>query len=341
MTEKIIQGIAAADGIAIGEAFIYRPPELTIPDRSANSPDEEMARFITASQQAAQEILQLKDRMAERAGAENAAIFEAHALMLEDPALQGAVQARIESGEIAERAAAAASEELAAMLSGMDNELFAARAADVLDVGRRILRILLGIPDTSLEALARPAIVVADDLSPSDTARLKPEFTLGFCTAAGGLTSHTSILARSLGIPAVVGIGAASLAGIQPSDLLALDGSTGAVVVRPSPITIDQYQTVRADKERLLRDAQAQAGGDTYTADHRRAEVCANIGDVETALQAVQNGAEGVGLPRTEFFYLQDTHPPNEERQIEAYRAIFEAMAGRPVIVRTLDIGGD
>lgn len=341
MSERILRGIAAAEGIAIGPAFRYAPPVLTPPQRPAGRPEEEMARFEAACQQARNEIGELKALIEGRVGAESAAIFDAHMAMLDDPMLYDAVSMRVQSGQPVEAAVAAATEELAAMLSGMESELFAARAADVQDVGRRILRILLGVPDTSLDALRQPAIVVAYDLTPSDTARLNPELTLGFCTAVGGLTSHTAILARTLGLPAVVGLGQAALDEIRDGETLVLDGAEGRVVVKPSSATVRRYREQRKAQQERLMAIRAGAQHEAHTADGRRVEVAANIGDLQSAREAVEMGAEGVGLLRTEFLYLENNRPPDEEFQVETYRAIFEALGGRPVIVRTLDIGGD
>lgn len=341
MSERILRGIAAAEGIAIGQVFRYAPPVLIPPQRPADSPEVEMARFEAACQQARTEIAELKALIEGRVGAANAAIFDAHMAMLDDPMLYDAVSTRVRSGQPVEAAVAAATEELAAMLSGMESELFAARAADVQDVGRRILRILLGVPDTSLEALQQPAIVVAHDLTPSDTARLDPELTLGFCTAVGGLTSHTAILARTLGLPAVVGLGQAALEQIRDGETIVLDGTNGQVVLRPSSATMRRYREQHKAREARLAAVRASAQQEAHTADGRRVEVAANVGDLQSAREAVEMGAEGVGLLRTEFLYLENTRPPDEEFQVETYRAIFEAMGGRPVIVRTLDIGGD
>ncbi len=341
MSERVLQAIAAAEGIAVGPAFCYAPPHLAIPDRRPGSPDEELARFQAAREQARAELADLKAHLEARADSATAAIFDAHAMMLDDPMLSEAVASRVRNGLIVEAAVAGAADELAALLSGMDNELFAARAADVRDVCQRVLRILLGLPEARLDSLAKPSIIVARDLTPSDTARLHPEKTLGFCTAAGGLTSHTSILARTLGIPAVVGLGETAIADIQNGMLLALDGSAGTVIVDPDPPTLVQLELIR--QSHLAQQAQRREAAiqEARTTDGRRVEVGANVGDVESARDAASFGADGVGLLRTEFLYLQDAQPPNEERQIAAYRAIFEAMQGRPVIVRTLDIGGD
>lgn len=341
MAEQHLKGIGAAEGIAIGPAFYYQPVDLVIPDRLPQSSLVEWSRFEAARDQAQAELAELKALVEARADAESAEIFEAHSLMASDPALAEAVEARIKKGQIVEAAVQESSDEMAAALAAMDDEYFAARAIDVHDVGRRMLRILLDAPDTSMDALLEPSIIVAHDLSPSDTASLDPDKTLGFCTAAGGLTSHTAILARTLGLPAVVGLGSEAVSRIAAGTRLVLDGSTGAVVLNPTARTETSYR----EQGRALQERQAameeRAREKAVTADGTPVEVGANVGDLKSMQEAVEFGAEGVGLLRTEFLYLHDTEPPAEEKQVGIYRAIFEAAAGRPVIVRTLDIGGD
>jgi phosphotransferase system enzyme I (PtsI) len=341
MTELTIQGIGASEGIAIGPAFCYRPPDLVIPGRSAESAEREMERFAQACRQAQVEIEAIKDRMTTRAGEEEAAIFEAHLMMLADPMLEDAVRERVEQGQIVEQSVREATQQLSEMLAGMQEELFAARAADVRDVGQRILRILLGLPDTSFDAISEPVIVVAHDLTPSDTAGLHPELTLGFCTAVGGLTSHTAILARTLGIPAVVGLGAESLMQIENNVNLILDGANGAVILQPDKNTVKHYQVLERQRVARLNEMQGEMHADTYDASGRRIEVVANVGELESAREAAAYGAEGVGLLRTEFLYLGEQNPPSEDKQIQVLKAIFAVFGEKPVIVRTLDIGGD
>lgn len=341
MSEIHLEGIAAAEGIALGPAFVFRPPDLSLPARQPGDPAEEMARYAAAREEATAELAAIQARVAADVDEESAAIFEAHQMILNDPTLESSVRGRVEGGQTVEAALVAATDEIAAMFAAMEDEMFAARAADVRDVGRRLLRVLLGVEDTSLAGLHEPAIVVAHELTPSDTAGLQPELTLGLCTAAGGVTSHTAILARTLGIPAVVGIGQAALAKIADGAQLALDGSAGAVVIDPQPETVAQFEAARAKRLAWLEKVGASAEQDAHTADGRRVEVSANVGDIESSRDAVTFGAEGVGLLRTEFLYLQNTVPPDEAQQYRVYREIFEALGDRPVVVRTLDIGGD
>ena len=341
MSERLLKGIPASDGIGIGSVFCYIPAQLTVPVCAAGSVEEELARLKSARERAHIELQGLFDAIEKRAGREEASIFEAHQEMLADPALEAKVREFVEIGQTAEQALVNATEELAGMLAGMGDELFAARALDVRDVGRRMLRNLLGLPDTALSAVTEPSIIIAEDLTPSDTASLDPALTLGFITAQGGLTSHSAILARTLGIPAIVGMGGDLLENVSSGTFIVMDGRTGELLIEPDEGTVERYQKVRSQREMQLQVLKAAAEKDAVTATGRRVEVAANIGEVSSARDAMEHGAEGSGLLRTEFLYLEDTQPPSEEKQFRIYREIFEVMKGRPVIVRTLDIGGD
>ena len=341
MPEKNFKGIPASDGIAIGPTFCYIPAEMTIPVCAAVTVDEEMDLFDKARKRARIELRGLYEAIEKRAGKEEASIFEAHQEMLSDPALEGKVRAEVLVGQTVEEALVKATEELASLLAGMNNELFAARALDVKDVGRRILRILLGLPDTALSAVTEPSIIVAEDLTPSDTASLDPKLTLGFITAQGGLTSHSAILARTLGLPAIVGMENGLLEKVFSGLPIVMDGRTGEMIVMHDDETIARYKRTQIQRESHLQSLKAAADKNAHTANGRRVEVAANVGEAASAREAMERGAEGIGLLRTEFLYLEDTQPPSEEKQYRIYREIFEVMSGRPVIVRTLDIGGD
>ncbi len=341
MKEFHLQGIAASAGIAIGPAYCHTLPDLTIPCRERGPVEEEMARFAAAVNRSRGELQEMKVQLEKSSGAEVAAIFDAHQMILDDPMLAGKVRAAVECGQVVEQAVVSAIDELAAMLASMDDELFSARAADVRDIGRRVLCHLLGQVETPLSSIRTPSIVVADDLTPSDTASLDRNMVLGFCTAAGGLTSHSAILARTFGIPAVVALGEGLLGLLQTGTPLVLDGGEGKLIAFPEPTTATRYGQARQDREHLLAEVKSSAAAPARMADGRRVEVAANIGEVTSAREALDNGAEGVGLLRTEFLYLDEAQPPSEEKQIRVYREIFEVMGLRPVIVRTLDIGGD
>lgn len=341
MTEKSFKGIPASDGIAIGPVFCYIPAELTVPVRAAGSAEEELARFDAARERARVELQGLYDSIEKRAGKEEASIFVAHQEMLYDPALEGKIREFVEIGQTAEQALVNATDELADLLASINDELFAARALDVKDVGRRVLRILLGLPDTALGAVSEPSIILAEDLTPSDTASLNPSLTLGFITAQGGLTSHSAILARTLGLPAIVGMGNGLLDHVSNGAFIVMDGRSGEMILEPNQETITRCKQIKAQRESQLQILKSAALKDARTVEGRRVEVAANVGEAASARDAIEHGAEGIGLLRTEFLYLEDTQPPSEEKQFRIYREIFEVMSGRPVIVRTLDIGGD
>jgi len=341
MTINRYQGIPASPGIAIGTAFIHIQPELLPPCRKLESQEIEIKRLTAACDQAVSELTGLYERVLKTSGEEDAAIFTAHIQMVNDPALKKLVVDAIHSGETVEQSVCKAIEILAQLLASSEGELFASRAVDIRDVGRRILRILLELPDTSLINLSVPSIILANDLTPSDTVGLDPALALGFCTIGGGLTSHTAIIARTLGIPAIVAIRQESLLQIPAGSQLTMDGESGVLLVSPEEEMIRHYQEKSMEQQAHLKEITLLAGGASRTADGRPIEVAANIGNVESANDALANHADGVGLLRTEFLYLDANQPPSEEQQILTYREIFKIIGNRPMIVRTLDIGGD
>ncbi|MDW8226922.1 MAG: phosphoenolpyruvate--protein phosphotransferase [Anaerolineales bacterium] len=337
---RIIRGIAASPGIAIGPAHVFQPEDLHVPVQFVSNPEAEWQRMQEAFQKAKNQLQEIASQAAGRLQQQDVAIFEAHLQMLEDPELQASVQAAIlHEGKNAESALMENAERYAVQLESLNDEYFRARAADIRDVARRCLRILLGKPQPDI-TLLQPSILVARDLTPSDTVLLDKSRLLGFCTAEGGATSHTAILAKALGIPAVVGAGPQVLE-IEQNQQLVLDAWHGQVVLDPSEDILKQFQ----DKQRAARAQAAQERADAakpaITRDGRRVEVVANVGHLDDAHQAVALGAEGIGLLRTEFLYLDRQTEPDEEEQYCAYRAIFEVMGERPVVIRTLDVGGD
>jgi phosphotransferase system enzyme I (PtsI) len=338
---KTLTGIAASPGIAIGPARVYRATDPPLPPRAPGGIEDEWARFERALAAAGEELTELQRNAAERAGSHEASIFMAHQMMIQDPLLAGGVRDRLSKGATAEQAVSEVARQIADQLAAMTDPLFAARAADVRDVGRRVVRILLGHPATSLDDLRAPSIIVADDLTPSDTVSLNPNMTLGFCTAAGGVTSHTAILARTLGLPAVVALGETLLDSIADGDKVILDGGEGLVRVTPSAQRLAEAREQQKDQQRQAHAWAAASRHEARTADGRRVEVAANVGDRTSAGQAAASGAEGIGLFRTEFLFLEVARPPSEDLQREAYAAVFGTMRGKPIIVRTLDVGGD
>jgi phosphotransferase system enzyme I (PtsI) len=338
---RTLRGIAASRGIAIGPAFRFWRADLRFERYTVDDQAAEWARFQAALETAREQLAAVHAKAEAESGAEEAAIFQAHALMLEDPELLDTVQAAIEQQHInAEAALSDAADMYAQMLEALDDEYLSARAADVRDVATRALRILLSVAESPTAGLTAPSIILARDLTPSDTVMLDKSLVLGFCTAEGGATSHTAILARGLGLPAVVGAGLDVLE-IPDSATLVLDGSEGTLLVDPDEETVARYRARQTAGATVLAQARQMAHEAAVTCDGHRVEVVANIGNVEGAQTALEAGAEGVGLLRTEFLYLERTHLPDEEEQYQAYRAIVNVFGDQPVILRTLDIGGD
>ncbi|MCX7707098.1 MAG: phosphoenolpyruvate--protein phosphotransferase [Anaerolineae bacterium] len=336
-----LKGVPASAGMAQGPAYVYVQQELRAERRTIEDPAAEWARLESALERARTQLAEIQARAQAETGAEEAAIFEAHAMFLDDPSLLETVQAAIEEEHLnAEAAWMDGIESFAVAMEAMKDEYLRARAADIRDVGQRVLRLLLGKAEGDLTALSGPSIVVARDLTPSDTVRLDKRLVLGFCTAEGGPTSHTAILAKALQLPAVVGVGADLLA-VSPGTLLLLDGVRGEVVVDPDEAERAEFAVRSGQMARQAELDLASAHEPAITRDGRRLEVVANIGNPDDAAVALRYGAEGVGLFRTEFLYLDRQTPPDEEEQVAAYRAALDVMGTRPVVVRTLDVGGD
>lgn len=336
-----LKGVPASAGMALGPAYVYVQQELRAERRAVEDPAGEWARLESALETARAQLVEIQAKAQAETGAEEAAIFEAHAMFLDDPSLLETVQVAIEEGHLnAEAAWMDGIESFAAAMEAMKDEYLRARAADIRDVGQRVLRVLLGKAEGDLAALRGPAIVVARDLTPSDTVRLDKRLVLGFCTAEGGPTSHTVILAKALRLPAVVGVGADLLA-VPSGTLLLLDGVRGEVVADPDEVEREAFAVRSGQMARQAELDLARAHEPAITQDGRRLEVVANIGSPDDAEVALKYGAEGVGLFRTEFLYLDRQTPPDEEEQFAAYRAALDVMGTRPVVVRTLDVGGD
>ncbi|MFQ3630408.1 phosphoenolpyruvate--protein phosphotransferase [Roseiflexus sp.] len=333
-----LRGIAASPGYAIGQAVVLRPAEPQVERRSIDDPEAEMFRLLAVLKSVCDSTRSLRDQIAQQHPYE-AAIFDAYLLFLNDPEVLARVRQIIEEERVnAEWAWRAVVHESAGSFEAIEDDYMRARAADIRDIGAQVLSRLTG--QTRSISLDQVGIVLAPDLAPSDTASLDRSKVLGICTERGSPTSHSAILARTLGIPAVVGIGAA-LAQIGPGTSLILDGYEGLVWVAPDQQIVDAYTLRQAQ----WRDAQEQARrastAPAITRDGVPIEIAANIGSVADARAAIENGADGVGLLRTEFLFLERAVAPDETEQYEAYSAIAQIMEQRPVVVRTLDVGGD
>ncbi len=338
---KSISGIPASYGIAIGPAFVFDRTEIVIETYSINDPVAEWKRFEEAREKTHQQLDEAYQKTKNDCGEEAAEIFNAQKLMLEDPELINLVKTRVEK-DLAniESALYETAESYAQQLEAINDEYISARALDVRDVSSRCLRNLLGTTDSPAAALRTPSIIVAKDLTPSDTVLLNKDFVLGFCTAEGGSTSHTAILARGLGIPAVVGAGT-DIENIQNGEDLVIDGDAGVIVINPDPVALKEFSRRQEIFYQLRAEAEAITHQPAVTTDGHQVEVVANIGNVEGVQTALDAGAEGVGLLRSEFLYLERSSLPTEEEQYQKYKTIADAFGDKPVILRTLDVGGD
>jgi phosphoenolpyruvate-protein phosphotransferase len=320
---------------------VYHPLVVNVVVRQNCSPVEEQQRLEAALAQAAGQIQLLYQRALANIGAQEAAIFEAHKMFLEDPEFLDAIHSQLTRQRTnAEAAVECVVEEYAAQMLALQDEYFRARAQDIRDVGRRLQRCLAGGGDLQAAQPLQPSLILADDLAPSDTVQFPRHLILGLCTVRGGPTSHTAILARSLGVPAAVSV-PIDLDQISSQALAVLDGSQGVLLIEPNPDELAQARSDQAAWQVGWQAQMADAHLPAVTRDGRRVEVVANIGSLDDARQAVACGAEGVGLLRTEFLYLDRSSMPDEAEQVATYRAIFEVMQPYPVVVRTLDIGGD
>jgi phosphocarrier protein FPr len=340
-TEGKLQGIPASEGFVVAPAFIYRPDELDVQRWTVSDTQGEIERLGIALREAREQLTDLQGTVAQH-DEDVAEIFEFQRMMLEDPTLVESVEEEIRRTTCnAEAGVEQVFDEWARRFESGEDTVMRLRAADVRDAGSRVLRVLLGaVEEVPLSTLPEPVIVVAEDLTPSDTARLDREKAQGLCTAAGGATSHVAILARMWNLPAVVGLGH-TLLQIPEQTLLAIDGDAGVVEIDPAPEVVQAYRQQREQRAARMAAAMAEREAPAITKDGRRVEVVANIGDVATAREAIDLGAEGVGLLRTEFLYLERATVPDEEEQFQAYRAIADVMGQRPLIIRTLDVGGD
>lgn len=335
----ILTGIPAAPGLTHGKTVILRKSELEVPQFDIDNIEQEIQRMHSACEGAEVEIVELKESVGERANSDESAIFEAHKMILEDVALLERAEKAICQGINAEKAWIDAIEFFAQMMEQIPDETLSSRAVDIRDVGRRVLCHLLGVNLRGID-LYEPSVVVGEDLTPSDTASLDKDMVLAFCTASGGPTSHTAILAKAFGLPAVVGIGE-QLLSVPDGTLVLVDGNLGEVHVEPSDEILAAFISREEAASALLAVAREAAQSPAVTADGEHVEVVANVGGVVDAPLGIRNGAEGIGLFRTEFLYLDRKSMPSEEEQIEAYVSVFSNYPGLPVVVRLLDIGGD
>ncbi|MGG2200201.1 phosphoenolpyruvate--protein phosphotransferase [Paenibacillus validus] len=337
----VLTGIAASPGFAIAKAVPLQAEKYVPQRRSIDDVPAETERFRKAVAEAKRELEAIRQSTEERLGPDKAEIFEGHLLLLEDPELIDAAAEQIaEQAVDAEYALYEVSQSFIEALLSLDNELLRGRAVDLQDVAGRVINHLRGVSHTTVSSLLEACIIVAEDLTPSDTAQLNLEIVRGFVTEIGSRTSHSAIMARSLDVPAIVGAGAGVHA-IQAGDTVVLDALEGRIVVNPSDAELADYREKQAQYERRKAELARLKDRPTESADGHRVELAANIGSVEDVAKALENGAEAIGLFRTEFLYMGRTSLPTEEEQYNSYKHVLEKMEGKPVVIRTLDIGGD
>lgn len=337
----MVKGIAASSGIAIGKVFKLESPVISVTNALKGSVEEEKARFTSALEKTVSDINLVKERASANLSEDELAIFDAHLMMAQDPEYASQIVDMIGEGNSADYSCKTVSDNMIAMFESMDNDYFRERAADIKDVSYRLLCNILGLQIPDLTAINEEVIIVAHDLTPSDTASLNKTYTLGFCTAVGGRTSHSAIMARSLEIPAVVGTGNI-LESCSNGDMMILDAIDGLAIINPDEEELVAY---KAKREAFLAEKEALkvlVHQKSVTVDGHEVELAGNIGGPNDVEGVLNNGGEGVGLFRTEFLYMNSTVDfPTEEEQFEAYKAVLEGMKGKKVVVRTLDIGGD
>ena len=333
-------GIPASRGYAIGQAFIKKHVELNITDEKIQDVAKEKDLLRKACEKSKVQLEKIKKKALDSMGEEKAMVFDAHLMLFDDPEFIGAIEGEIENNNLnALKAASDVSSSYVAIFESMEDEYMRERAADIKDVAKRLMNNLAGIED-SFDIAETNTIVIAHDLTPSDTAQLDKEKVIAFLTNIGGRTSHSAIMARTLEIPAVVGLHDITET-VQNGDILIVDGIEGRVIIDPDHETVTKYvalqEAYNQEKEELKKLVDVKA----KTKSGKRIEVAGNIGKPEDVHKVLENGADGIGLFRTEFLYMDRDDMPTEEEQFESYKYVLEKMEGKPVVIRTLDIGGD
>ncbi|QTL97650.1 phosphoenolpyruvate--protein phosphotransferase [Iocasia frigidifontis] len=341
-----MQGIAASPGIAIGRVFLKAEDNIEFKEKTIDDIEKELKRLSIALENAKIELKKLMEETSEKLGQKEAEVFEAHLMLVDDLELIEPIKEKIKDEKInAEAAIAQTINFFSQMFAELDDEYIKAREADIKDVGKRLIRILSGQGKSTTE-LEENTIVVAIDLSPSDTAQLDTAKVFGFVTQEGSRTSHTAIMARSLGIPAVVGVGKELSVSIKQGRLVSgqtiiVDGNGGQVFINPDFETEHEYQQKREKYQQEQERLKKYKNKEALSKDGKKVEVCGNIGNIRDIESILEYGGQGIGLFRTEFLYMDRDTLPSEKEQFEVYRQVAEKMDGKPVVIRTLDIGGD
>ncbi|WP_414738956.1 phosphoenolpyruvate--protein phosphotransferase [Macrococcoides canis] len=336
-----LKGIGASDGIAIAKAYLLVEPDLSFNNEKVADTDAEVEKFKAAINQSKVELTQIRNNAEVALGPDKAAIFDAHLLVLEDPELINPIEDNIRNNQM--NAAASLSEvstNFITIFESMDNEYMKERAADIKDVSKRVLSHILGVSLPNPTMIDEPVVIIAEDLTPSDTAQLNKKFVQGFATNIGGRTSHSAIMSRSLEIPAVVGTKNITDS-VKQGDFVIVDGITGEVIINPDEQIITGYKARQSAFLQEKEELKQLVNDKTVTKEGKHVELAANIGTPNDLEGVKNNGAEGIGLYRTEFLYMGRDAMPTEDEQYEAYKKVLSEMDGKRVVVRTLDIGGD
>lgn len=335
------KGIGASPGIAIAKAFVYEKVEAEIPEYTVEDTAAELERLQKALDESKVQLQAVKERAAEALGEEEAEVFDAHLLILDDPEFSGQMKAAVEGeNKNAAKAAADVVDMSVAIFEAMDDPYFRGRAADYRDIGTRIINNILGIENIDLSNMAEDTILIAEDLAPSDTAQMDKKHVKGFATDIGSRTSHTAIMARSLEIPAVLGLGDITKVA-KTGDTVIVDGSSGDVIVNPTKEELEKYSELKGQYDAYRAELAQLKDAEAETKDGHRVELVGNIGSPNDVEGVLENGGAGVGLYRTEFLYMDSDTMPDEDKQFIAYKKVIQAFGDKPVIIRTLDIGGD
>lgn len=336
-----MKGLGTSVGIGIGKVLIYRGPKIKISKENIESSELEIERLNQSIDKAIIEINHIYNITSGKVGEKGAEIFIAHKMVLEDPEYIGSIKEKILTEKVnSEWAVDEVTKNYLSIFQGMEDEYIKERANDIKDVSNRLLRKLLNIEVKDLSTISEKTIIVAEDLTPSDTAQINKDMVVGIVTEIGGRTSHTSILARTMNIPAVCGLRDITNM-VKEDDIIIINGSTGEVIIKPSIKEIEFYEKKKKDLIKIQKDLEKMKGQESISKDGYKVELAGNIGTLQDIDKVIENDGEGVGLYRTEFLYMYSSKLPTEEEQFEAYKIVAEKLDGKPLVIRTLDVGGD
>lgn len=336
-----MKGIGTSSGIGIGKVFLFKEPELKIIKKDIENPGLEIQRFENALKDTKKEIDKLHELSLKNIGEKEAEIFIAHSMMLEDPEFIAGVKDKIENEKLnSEYAVNEVVNFYVSLFEDIEDEYLKARAVDLQDVSKRLLRVLMGIKSADLTIIDEKSIIVAEDLTPSDTAQMNKDMVVGIVTELGGRTSHTSIIARTLEIPAISGVKDATKT-LKHGDYIIINGDNGEIIINPSSDEIKKYEEKAIELADFRKKLLTMKDRESISKDGHKVEIAGNIGTPKDIDKVIENGGEGVGLYRTEFLYMDRDRLPSEEEQFESYKIVAQKLGTRPLVIRTLDVGGD